>query len=48
MNDGKKEDVLEILDELQDEIQAMREENECDLDEIYMYVRNAVYKIREL
>ena len=43
-----KEKVLMILEELEDEIQAMREEGETDLRTVLMYVRNAYYKVKEL
>jgi hypothetical protein len=43
-----KEEVLEILSELEDEIQAMREEGETDLRTVLNYVRNARYKVKEL
>lgn len=41
-------DVLEILDELEDDIQAMREEGEMDLRTVLQYVRNARYRVKEL
>lgn len=41
-------DVLEILDELEDDIQSMREEGETDLRQALTYVRNARYKVKDL
>jgi len=43
-----KEQVLEILDELTDEAQTMRENGETDLQSVLEYIRNAVYKVKEL
>jgi hypothetical protein len=43
-----KTKVLEIIEELEDEIHAMREEGECDLRTVLMYIRNAMYKVKEL
>jgi len=43
-----KEDVLEILSELEDDVQAMREEGETDLRSVLNYIRNAQYKVKEL
>lgn len=43
-----KNQVLEILDELEGDVQAMREEGETDLRTVLMYIRNAVYKVKGL
>lgn len=43
-----KEHVLDILGELESDIQAMREEGETDLRTVLNYIRNAVYRVKEL
>lgn len=40
--------MIEILDELEDEVQDMRESGETDLRQVLVYIRNAQYKVREL
>lgn len=44
----EKDKVLEAINELEDEIQAMREEGETDLRTVLLYVRNVYYKVKEM
>ena len=43
-----KADVLEILDELEADVQAMREEGETDLRTVLHYISSAKYNVRAL
>jgi hypothetical protein len=43
-----KEKVLEILSELEDDVQSMREEGETDLRTVLNYIRNAYYAVKKL
>jgi NTP pyrophosphatase (non-canonical NTP hydrolase) len=43
-----KDKVLEILDELEDDVQAMREEGETDLRTVLHYISTAKYNVRAL
>jgi hypothetical protein len=45
---AKKEDVLEILDELEADVQAMREEGESDLRSVLHFISSAKYSVRAL
>ncbi|NRG30728.1 hypothetical protein [Niallia circulans] len=44
----KKADILEILDELEADIQEMREEGETDLRTVLHYISSAKYNVRAL
>jgi hypothetical protein len=44
----KKEDVLDILDELEADVQAMREEGETDLRTVLHFISSAKYSVRAL
>ncbi len=43
-----KEKVLEIIRELEDDVQYLREEGETDLRTVLSYIRNAYYKVKEM
>jgi hypothetical protein len=43
-----KSKVLEILDELEDDVQSMREEGETDLRTVLHYISTAKYNVRAL
>jgi hypothetical protein len=43
-----KDKVLEILEELESDVQFMREEGETDLRTVLQYIRTAKYNVKAL
>jgi hypothetical protein len=43
----EKEKVIEILDELEDDVQHLREQGQTDLRTVLFFISNAKDKVRE-